>query len=89
MKKAREFWIVESGKYNTIMALYEKPFILTDDSNLTHVREVLDADPKDEIIKTMRDALKNTFDCLPDELARPKNFCREALAAVDKLEKDK
>jgi hypothetical protein len=87
MKKARDIWFHRRNK-NVI-----GDYVISDtkplDVESIHFREVLDPDPKDEIIKTMRDALKNTFDCLPDELARPKNFCREALAAVDKLEKDK
>lgn len=114
MRKVREFWIyADRGGYRAT-TIMPRPV-----SRAIHVREVLDPDPKDEVIKIMREALEYYSIEVPyEEIVQVENWCtldcpedckdethwtkriakvrlvghnmktaREALAAVEKLEK--
>lgn len=92
MKKARQYWITYSPITNQLAV--EAPF--NQDlypSEKIHVREVLDPDPKDEVIKILKEALEKTaahnkthsYDTLHHYKIA---LAKLALAAVEKLEKE-
>ena len=99
MKKAMEFWIFREDiklmnlHHHVIgpngVHLKEDSTALERPEEWIHVKEVLDPDPKDEVIKIMREAIKISIESRCEGCGLTEINCdlAEALSAVEKLEK--
>lgn len=86
LSKPREFWLCEEE-----IKILSRDCPFPHKLPLTCVREVLDPDPRDEVIKIMRKALESmlTYANAIDPRFSYKKVAKQALAAAEKVGKTK